>query len=77
MEEFVTTRLTLTESRICESLISLKSWTTNNFYYGFKLDLKLLGQPVALGFGVLQILSEPIFVSSGWLGKPHRGMMSP
>ena len=77
MWEFVTTRHTLIESRICESLISLKSWAINKFHHGFKLDSKLLGQAITLGFEVLQMVSEPILVSSGWWGKPHRGMMSP
>ncbi|KAJ9536158.1 hypothetical protein OSB04_un000659 [Centaurea solstitialis] len=36
------------------------------------LDSKLLGQSVASGFGVLQMVSKPILVPSGWWGKPHR-----
>ena len=74
MGEFVTTRPTWIESKICELLIRLKSWATNNFHHGFKLDSKLLGQHVALGFEVLQMVSEPILVPSGWWGKPHWGM---
>ena len=73
----VTTRPTLIESRICESLTSLKSWATNNFYHGFKLGLKLSGQPIALGFVVLQMVLESILVPSGWWVKHHWGMMSP
>ena len=73
----VTTRPTWIKSIICELLISLKSWVTNNFHHGFKLGSKLLGQSVAWGFGVLQMVSEPILIPSGWWGKPHQGMMSP
>ena len=72
----VTTRPTLIENRICESLISLKSCVTSNFHHDFKLDLKLFGQSITLGFGVLQMPSEPILVLSGWWDKPHQGMIS-
>jgi len=45
----------MVENGIWELLVSLKSWATNNFHHGFKLDSKLLGHSVALGFGVLHL----------------------
>ena len=46
---FIINSLTWIENGICELLISLKLWATDNFWHDFKLDSKLLGTETDLG----------------------------
>ena len=50
--DYITTRRTWIENGICEFLISLKLWATNNFHHGFKLGSKLLVSLLLLASGV-------------------------